>query len=282
MTCGIYKIRNKINDKFYIGSSINIEKRWNVHRTLKGNSKVLTAAFKKYGFDNFEFTIVEVIKDRDTLIQREQYYLDLFKPFAVDNNGYNVRKVANSNIGLVHSDETRLKMSVSRKGSKRSEETKLKLSLLQKERGGYGPKTFSEDHRYKISVGNKGKHAGPKSEEHKRKLSESHKGKPGIPGFLGKNHSEESKKKISLSSLSKNLQPWETSSVLRKQECVDLWRKLDIIYDAWVMTGYRGHRRVCNHLVIALSPSVENMIKWFRKNGNPRNSVSWLKFNKET
>lgn len=28
MTCGIYKIENKINGKLYIGQSVNIEKRW--------------------------------------------------------------------------------------------------------------------------------------------------------------------------------------------------------------------------------------------------------------
>ncbi len=32
MTTGIYKILNKINGKFYIGSAINIEARWRRHR----------------------------------------------------------------------------------------------------------------------------------------------------------------------------------------------------------------------------------------------------------
>ena len=31
MTCGIYKIENKESGKVYIGSSKNIEKRWEAH-----------------------------------------------------------------------------------------------------------------------------------------------------------------------------------------------------------------------------------------------------------
>ena len=31
MTCGIYKIENKINGKVYIGQSIEIERRWQKH-----------------------------------------------------------------------------------------------------------------------------------------------------------------------------------------------------------------------------------------------------------
>ncbi len=42
MSCGIYLIRNKINNKVYIGLSVNIEERWQHHRSLylkKNNNK---------------------------------------------------------------------------------------------------------------------------------------------------------------------------------------------------------------------------------------------------
>jgi len=33
MSCGIYKIENKINHKKYIGQSIDIKRRWLSHKT---------------------------------------------------------------------------------------------------------------------------------------------------------------------------------------------------------------------------------------------------------
>ena len=56
--CGIYQITNKVNNKIYIGQSIDIERRWNQHKYGKG-SVVLMNAIKKYGLDNFEFKILE-------------------------------------------------------------------------------------------------------------------------------------------------------------------------------------------------------------------------------
>jgi hypothetical protein len=59
--CGIYQITNKINNKIYIGQSIDIERRWNQHMYGKG-SVVLMNAITKYGLDNFEFKILETIE----------------------------------------------------------------------------------------------------------------------------------------------------------------------------------------------------------------------------
>lgn len=60
MTCGIYKITNKINEHSYIGLSRNIEKRIKEHFSHGINSKrkddldkPLYKAFKKYGIEKF-------------------------------------------------------------------------------------------------------------------------------------------------------------------------------------------------------------------------------------
>ena len=37
MSCGIYKITNKINQKIYIGKSIRIERRWSEHKAEINN-----------------------------------------------------------------------------------------------------------------------------------------------------------------------------------------------------------------------------------------------------
>ena len=71
MSCGIYKITNKINNKVYIGKSIYIERRWYEHKTDMNNinkQNHLYNAMRKYGKDNFLFEIIELCpKDNNIL-----------------------------------------------------------------------------------------------------------------------------------------------------------------------------------------------------------------------
>ena len=80
---GIYKITNIINNDCYIGKSKNIEHRWKQHkyRYKKDEYKnyYIYRAFKKYGIENFKFEVLEYC-DEDILIEREQYYYDLYNP----------------------------------------------------------------------------------------------------------------------------------------------------------------------------------------------------------
>ena len=87
MSCGIYKITNLINNKIYIGQSINIEKRWACEKCGNCNDH-LTRAFKKYGIDNFNFEIIEECQQSE-LNEKESYYIMLFKSFD-EKNGYNM------------------------------------------------------------------------------------------------------------------------------------------------------------------------------------------------
>lgn len=81
--CGVYKITNVVNGKFYIGSSKDIKDRWNSHRSdLNGNtrhhSKSLQDDWEKYGESSFRFEILEKCDKEpiSTRINLEQKYLD--------------------------------------------------------------------------------------------------------------------------------------------------------------------------------------------------------------
>lgn len=80
---GIYKITNIVNNKFYIGSSINIYQRLKHHYSdLKNNkhgNKYFLRSYIKYGKNNF---IVEILEEvpKELLLIREQYYIDTLKP----------------------------------------------------------------------------------------------------------------------------------------------------------------------------------------------------------
>lgn len=81
---GIYKIINKVNGKYYVGSSNDIVERWRDHRReLHDGVHVnnhLQKSWKKYGRGAFKIIVVErVIPIRQLLLDSEQRYLDVAK-----------------------------------------------------------------------------------------------------------------------------------------------------------------------------------------------------------
>lgn len=81
--CGIYKIINLINNKFYIGSSKNLKVRLWKHRSLLRHNKHynlhLQNSWNKYGEDNFDYCIVETC-DEEHQYEREQFYINTLHP----------------------------------------------------------------------------------------------------------------------------------------------------------------------------------------------------------
>lgn len=93
MTCGIYKIKNKINNKIYIGQSINIERRWCEHKSRSLNKEnkdcnmKIYEAIKTYGLNNFELSIIEKC-EKEELKDREIYWINYYNSMDF-NFGYN-------------------------------------------------------------------------------------------------------------------------------------------------------------------------------------------------
>lgn len=172
---GIYKIRNLLTNKVYIGSAENLEKRRRSHfSSLKSGThknKKLQRSYDKHGKEAFVFEVI-LFCDKPSLIMYEQIVIDFFD--AV-NFGYNIKPQAGSTIGYKHSDETKQKMKESRK--KRimppmSDETKKKISLSKI---GKKRKPFSEKAKENMSIAHIGKKRNPHSEETRKKLSEAAK-----------------------------------------------------------------------------------------------------------
>lgn len=91
----LYKIINKINNKFYLGSTKKISIRWAEHRRHlrynKHTNSRLQAAWNKYGEENFVFVVIKELNDIDPLelLREEQILLDELKPYD-DSIGYNI------------------------------------------------------------------------------------------------------------------------------------------------------------------------------------------------
>ncbi len=78
---GIYRWINKINGNTYIGSSVNISVRMYTYyslRSLAKSNRLIDRALLKYGFSNFASEILEYT-DKNNVLEKEQYYMDLFK-----------------------------------------------------------------------------------------------------------------------------------------------------------------------------------------------------------
>jgi group I intron endonuclease len=84
---GIYIWINKINNKYYIGSSKNlgnkstgrINRYFRPSYLINEGKSLIKDAIKQYGFENFNLGILEYCLKED-LVKREQYYIDLLNP----------------------------------------------------------------------------------------------------------------------------------------------------------------------------------------------------------
>lgn len=84
MVIGIYKIFSKRTKEYYIGSSINIEKRFKRHLSqlkYKNHSNInLQKIYNMHGENDLELIIVEIIENIKDIKNIEQKYLDHLKP----------------------------------------------------------------------------------------------------------------------------------------------------------------------------------------------------------
>ena len=133
----IYRIICLINNKIYIGSSVDYKSRKRAHlNDLKRNghhSITLQRAWNKYGKDNFIFEIIERIVDVNSILEREQYYLDIMKPYD-KNIGYNIYKTATNTFDYKLQLSTKEKMRIAKTGAKRgkcSDEARKNISMAQ-------------------------------------------------------------------------------------------------------------------------------------------------------
>lgn len=184
--CGIYRIDNVVNGKFYIGSSVSFKNRWNSHisalrRDDHPNSH-LQRAFNKYSEENFKFSIVEVTT-LENIVEREQHWLDTTDAC---NLGYNksayahmqlhkltpehIDKLRQAGIGRVHTEATKEKMRQSHLGRKFTEEHCKNMSESRKGQQTWLGRKHSEETKAGMNKNRIGK---PLPEETLKKISES-------------------------------------------------------------------------------------------------------------
>ena len=128
---GIYMWTNKLNGKKYVGSSVDLRRRfleyYNVNRLLNEKSMSINVALLKYGYTNFSLTILEIC-DKDSLMLREKHFFEVYSP------EYNILKTPGSPVrgsGWIHSEATIEKMRNAASKTFKSPEFLTKLSKGQ-------------------------------------------------------------------------------------------------------------------------------------------------------
>ncbi len=177
---GIYKILNLKDNKFYIGSAVDLRKRFYEHaRQLnknEHNNRHLQFAWNKYWSISFKFEIIEIVEDKSKLLEREQFWIDMTN-CCNDKVGYNLSPVAGSQLNFKHSVESKLKISLAAKNISQETRDKRKAYI------------FTDEHRKHMSIARKKRIT---KEETRIKLSVAGK---------NRNHTEQHKLNISKSKL---------------------------------------------------------------------------------
>jgi len=207
---GIYGIFNKCSGAWYIGQSIDIEKRWSQHKIdLKSNTHDnprLQRSWNVHGQSSFEFVVVEAHDEYDEtyITERELFWIlkvgypDRSKCFNLREAGAKgklseetKRKIGLSHVGKPgamrgkrHTPETRLKM----KQKCSTEEFKAKMSKVHK------GKQFTEEHKKAISVALKHRVLSPESRlkmsiSQKKRFTEGRVSKEWMDAMKGRHNS---------------------------------------------------------------------------------------------
>lgn len=167
MTSGVYAIWNKINGQAYIGSSVNAERRWAVHRhELRAgthHSRPLQDSWNTHGASAFSFEIL-LLSPKDALMKHEQIFIDELKP------SMNVHPNARSPLGVKRSAETRLKSSLRKRGAQ-----PVHLVEYSKQCAGKPAPHVAESNRRRGGI-----KTGPLSPERRANISQALKGKPNL------------------------------------------------------------------------------------------------------
>jgi|SRR5690554_6146055 len=193
MLCGIYVIKNILNGKIYVGSSVDIDKRWVRHKRelRKGqhHNKHLQSAYTKYGVENFTYDVIHECSP-ENLLKMETFFVAALN--SCDNTlGYNIGSIGGGDNITNHPDRDIIVENLTK------HLTDYRDGLSEQERKGiYGfPMETNPNWRGGVSV-TYCDCGQPKSYSAKACMScVDRSGNKN--SFYGKSHSEETRKKLS-------------------------------------------------------------------------------------
>ena len=129
----IYRITNVINNKMYIGQTIqkNPKMRWYDHcaRTRNGQNNHLYNSMRKYGVENFVWEVIDSASTIEELNLKEQQWLDEYRKIT---EVYNLREAGNNK---THSEQSKQKMKESQRQAHARRRAEGKDTWVRKDGG---------------------------------------------------------------------------------------------------------------------------------------------------
>lgn len=156
MLYSVYVLRNTVNGMCYVGRTLDryATQRRNQHLNSSSRNPYIPLDIAKFGHESFEFNIIHkglFLKDADRIESQTVKRLDCMHP-----NGYNCTDNGKST-GRICEDSRRI-----RSESKKGENNPMygKKGHLHNRYG----KTFSDNHRRKLSESHRGQRSSPETE----------------------------------------------------------------------------------------------------------------------
>jgi group I intron endonuclease len=169
---GVYFLECITESRYYIGSSVDIEKRWKEHvrelNAQRHHSIELQKVWNEYGQEDFCFGILAIVSDETDRLMTEQIWIDFTdatNPIFGLNRSANA---ADAIAGVPRTQEHNDKIGRAHLGMKRSLEARMNMSAASR----LGP---NPERMRALNLSRRGQ---PLSEEHRNKLSGIHKGRP--------------------------------------------------------------------------------------------------------
>jgi len=191
----IYLIRNKTNNKIYIGQTIQsggFDARYKHNLENETHNEHLKRSIHKYGIENFEINKeFDIAYSQEELNKLEDMYIKIYN---TTDKRYGYNKMFGGSVGK-HTEATKIKISNANKGKIIPKETRIKMSENHWSKHGHEAwfkgKHHTEETKQILREFRLGKHW---SEESKQKLSNSIRGEN--HPWYGRHHSNDSKDKM--------------------------------------------------------------------------------------
>lgn len=273
MNCGIYKISFTDTDGIYVGSSVNIKRRWITHksklRNNKHHSSALQRAFDKYGESTISLSLLILCSPQE---------LELYEQIAIDNlvPRYNMKKTSGGGLlGFRHTQDTKDLIRINNIGKKISKESIGRMSVAQKGNKNSLGRILTPITKAKISTSLTGK---IRSEESKKKQSESMTGKTrpiesirkGLESHT-KRTPEQKAQSIQKQILSRG-QRWEICSAEMKML---IWSKADVLYDYYKIGNDTKNK--LSKFINCRPDKLQTIISAFDSGWCPSSDINWQK-----
>lgn len=159
----IYKIENLSNGKIYIGKTVRELRTRLLEHIYNSYNYRIDNAIQKYGIGHFDIEIIAECDNETELSKLEKFFITFYD--CKSPNGYNLTEGGEGVSGFTFPTDIIQRIAAKNKGRKLSENTRRKMSESRK---GH---PVSDKTRQKLSIANMGK-SHPVSEATRKKLSD--------------------------------------------------------------------------------------------------------------